>query len=163
MDLSQAVLGRSVVTYIQTRQRAPVLKIGRDRFADRAALSTVACFNFLAAARLSRILEAFAVKDTRDVFDRIHPDALAVPGLGAVSLAVLGAAFQAKRIGGETPLLTWFRKHETKAVTFHTIKQRDADERAKEKKETKSRRAARRNTAHAIRVNRLETRKDATL
>ena len=162
MDLSAPVLGKTVVSYIATRQRSVVLQIGRDRF-DRAALSAVACFNFLAADRLSHILNReLQVTDTRDLFDRVNPNRLALPGLGGVSLAVLGAAFQAKGIGGGSPLLNWFRKHELNPVTFSTIKHRDAAERAKEKTETKTRRRARKTKAHELRVNRFEQRKVGT-
>lgn len=158
MDLSQAILGRSTVNELFTRQRAAVLQIGADTF-TRADLADVACFNFTAAANLSKILsKELQAKNTRDVFDRIHPDRLALPRLGSVSLAVLGAVFQIKGIGGESPLENWFKKHDAAIVTFDTIKHRDAAERAKEKQETKRRKRARRNLAHEIRVNRLQER-----
>lgn len=157
MDLAASILGRTVVNYIFSRQRAAVLTIGSDTF-DRASLSAVACFNFTAAANLSKILNReLNVKNTRDVFERVHPDRLSLPRLGSVSLAVLGAAFQVKGIGGESPLANWYKKHDADPVTFATTKHRDAAERAAEKKATKQRRAARRDMAHRIRVDRFET------
>lgn len=126
MDLSASVLGRSVVAYLTDRQRAAILTIGKDRF-DRATLAGVACFNFTAAANLSKLLNAeLKVKDTREVFDRVHPDQLAIRGLGAVSLAVLGAAFEARGIGGDTPLANWFTKHRDGGiVTFASLKRHE--------------------------------------
>jgi hypothetical protein len=160
MDLSASVLGRSVVSYLVERQKVAVLRIGKDLF-DRAALSSVACYNFTAAANLSKLLNAeLQVKDTRDVYEHVHPDRLAIPKLGAVSLAVLGAAFEAKHLGGDAPLENWFRKHRGGSlITFASLKHRDEQERAKERKEKKARKASRRNTAHAIRVERFTNRK----
>jgi hypothetical protein len=126
MDLSAAVLGKSTVSYLVEQRTTAVLKIGRDTF-DRVALAGVACFNFAAAANLSRILNAeLRVADTRDVFDHVAPDRFVLPRLGPVSLAVLGAAFEAKGIGGNAPLENWFNKHREKTVTFAALKQHDA-------------------------------------
>jgi hypothetical protein len=126
MDLSSSVLGRHVVAYLLDRQTSTILKIGKDTF-DRASLAHVACFHFTAAANLSRVLNRdLQVKDTRDVFEHVHPDRLALPRLGSVSLAVLGAAFEAKGIGGPTPLETWFLKHREHVVTFSAIKHHEA-------------------------------------
>jgi hypothetical protein len=159
MDLAASVLGKSVVDYITKTQRTAVLQIGADRF-GRADLAGVACFNFVAAANLSKILNReLQVKNTRDVFDRIHPDRLALPHLGAVSLAVLGAAFEAKGLGGSAPLVAWFQKHDIKAVTFYTLKARDAADTANEKKAANTRRADRKQIAHELRVNRFTKRK----
>lgn len=125
MDLSASVLGRNIVSYIVERQKASVLTIGRDAF-DRGSLAGVECFNFTAAANLSKLLQSIGVKDTRDLFDNVNPERLVLPRLGAVSLAVLGAAFQAKRIGGATPLAAWFQKHrDGSLVTFASLKHRD--------------------------------------
>jgi hypothetical protein len=158
MDLSASILGKSVVGYIRERQASAVLRIGKDTF-DRASLSAVACFNFVAAANLSKLLTTeLQVKDTREVFNSIHPDRLAIPRLGAVSLAVLGAAFEVKGLGGDAPLENWFIKHRGTAITFASLKHRDEQERAKEKKEIKARKRARRNTAHALRVERFTER-----
>jgi len=125
MDLSESLLGKTVARQLGERAAAIVLRIGSDGF-DRAALARVACFNFAAAANLSAILNReLQVEDTRDVFDRIAPRDLALPRLGAVSLAVLGAAFEAKRIGGDAPLAAWARKHAGTGVairTFGTVK-----------------------------------------
>ena len=126
MDLSTSVLGRSVVNYLVERQKASVLTIGRDTF-DRAVLAGVACYHFIAAANLSKLLSDLGAKDTRDVFDNVNPERLVLPRLGSVSLAVLGAAFEAKGIGGDAPLENWFRKHRNGGgvVTFDTLKHRD--------------------------------------
>lgn len=127
MYLSTRLLGRHVAQQLQDRAAAPVLIIGRDAF-TRADLSALECFNFGAAQNLSRILAEFAVRDTRDVFERIDPRDLAVPHLGAISLAVLGAAFEAKKLGGDHPLETWVTTHRASPsprrefVTFSTMK-----------------------------------------
>jgi len=128
MDLSTKILGTTTVAYLQTRQKETILHIGSDTF-DRASLSHVACFNFNAAHNLSLILNRdLRVKNCRDLFDRIPPEALVLPRLGAVSLAVLGAAFEALNIGGDAPLESWMRKHHAKGVkliTFDSLKLRD--------------------------------------
>lgn len=96
------------------------------------------------------------VKDLRDVYMNVSPEALALPRLGAISLAVLGAAFEAKGLGGEEPLDAWAKKHLGDAVrTFHTIKEREAAEAAKEKKERRRRKQQRRDEAHRIRSERF--------
>lgn len=44
---------------------------------------------------------------------------------GVVSLAVLGAAFEAKGLGGDAPLEAWVKQHQDKdetLTTFSTIK-----------------------------------------
>ena len=127
MDFSNAVLGRTVVAYLVERRNATILQIGSDRF-DRSSLAKVSCFHFVAAANLSKVLNAeLRVKNTRDVFDNVAPERLVLPRLGSISLAVLGAAFEAKGIGGSSPLETWFQKHrDGKTVTFHALKAHDA-------------------------------------
>lgn len=160
MDLSIKVLGGAAVSYLHGKQTLPVLKIGKDSF-TRADLAHVSCFTFSAAANLSKILtRAFKVYDTEDVFERIHPEELALPRLGAVSLAVLGAAFEAKGLGGKAPLEAWVKKHrpDAKLVTFNTLKHRDEQERAAERKAQRQRKATRRNKAHRTRVERFITR-----
>ena len=110
MDLTSHLLGRTVVDRLQLQQAAPVLTIGRDRF-TRADLSGVACWNFVAALHLSRALADIGATSTRDVFDHVSPHQLAVPHVGVIALAVLGAAFQAKGLGGATPLDAWAQAH----------------------------------------------------
>lgn len=131
MMLSARVLGAHTVAALTARVRNAVLVIGRDRF-TRADLAGVECFSYVAAANLSAQLEAFKPVDTRDVFNRLSPLALAVPRLGAVSLAVLGAAFEHK---GLPTLDLWVTKHRAptdtrEIVTFATIKARSADAKA---------------------------------
>jgi hypothetical protein len=160
MDLSAEVLGTHTAHLIRTRQTTPILQIGSDSF-TRQDLSRVECFNFLAAQRLSDILnKELNVPNLRHVFQKVPPTALALPGLGAVSLAVLGAAFEVKGIGGENPLLNYVKQHAASAkqtmVTFYTLKHREQQDAQNERKAKKSRKHARRNQAHAIRVERLE-------
>lgn len=125
MDLSTRVLGSGVAHQLQDRAEAVLLKIGRDTF-TRADLAQVACFNFMAAANLSTVLtRELRVKDTADVFHHVAPSALALPRVGAVALAVLGAAFEAKGLGGDHPLEQWVRAHTKKDLplrTFTTLK-----------------------------------------
>ena len=142
MDLSPSVLGRAAVSYIEERRRAPVLRIGRDEF-DRAVLAGVACFNFAAAANLSRLVnQELRVKDTRDVFDNVTPQRFAIPRLGPISIAVLGAAFEAKGIGGPRPLESWVRKHhDNQTITFGALKHRAPPPEAVDKDKPKRKRS----------------------
>jgi hypothetical protein len=168
MDLSARILGTHTATAIAERNATAILTIGRDRF-SRADLAGVSCFNYVAALNLSRALADLDVTSTKDVFDRIAPLALAVPHVGAVSLAVLGAAFEHKRLGGDHPLEAWVTRHrnadEQKKdfVTFDTIKHHSADQRAatSERKSAKARKAARRDTAHRLRVDRHLSRQES--
>lgn len=169
MKLSTRVLGQTAVKTIEARIRAPVLRIGTDAFL-LADLAAVDCFNFTAARNLDRILNAeLHVKNTKDLFDTVHPRELALPHLGAISFAVLGAAFEAMRLGGERPLETWVAKHRDQDasrefVTFATMKhsqQRDAKAAADERRAAKRRKAARRSQAHRLRVERLEARQES--
>lgn len=126
MDLSASVLGRGIAAALSDREKAAVLIIGRDRF-TRVDLATVKCFNYQAAAALSAALATFGVKSTAHLFDTVSPSALALPRIGAIALAVLGAAFQARGVGGAAPLEAWVAKHDDdhhSVVTFTTIKHR---------------------------------------
>lgn len=160
MDLSNRVLGSYLATKLQERASSVLLRIGRDTF-GRGDLARVECYNFTAAANLSAILNReLNVKDTADVFQRIAPQALALPRLGAVALAVLGAAFEAKRLGGDRPLENWVRNHTEhhkveEIRTFGSMKhQREPSEAA----DLKRRKHARRDQAHRLRVSRFTTR-----
>jgi hypothetical protein len=159
MDLSVSVLGANVVRELQTRQAAPILRIGSDTF-TRASLAKVACFNFIAAHTLSTILNReFNVKNLREVFEHVAPDRLVLPRLGAVALAVLGAAFEAKGIGGDAPLENWMKRHrEGTTTTFATLKHRFQHEERIAAKALQERKHARRNKAHKIRVERFSAR-----
>ena len=128
MDLASHFLGETTTTALQKRIAMPVLVIGTDRF-TRSDLAGVACFNYIAATNLSNALAEFSsVKSTRDVFELVAPRALALPHVGAIALAVLGAAFEAKGIGGATPLDAWVKKHHDpeahhkELLTFGTFK-----------------------------------------
>jgi hypothetical protein len=144
MDLSPNVLGNHAANQLRERITMPVLQIGKDRF-TRKDLSGVECFNFVAAQNLSKILHDLEVKDTKDVFENVTPQDLALPRLGTVSIAVLGAAFQAKGLGGEMPLSAWVSNHTNKEhpdiATFSTIKQwaEQRQQLQKGEKETKRR------------------------
>src|SRR5262245_19598097 len=165
MDLSARVLGKSTATQLQERVVLPILRIGSDQF-TRADLAAVECFNFMAAANLSKILNhELTVKNTKDVFENLNPFALALPRLGVISLAVLGAAFEKKGLGGEHPLETWIRQHhdpETDGardlITFDTIKARQPVD--TEAKDRAMRKHARRNQAHELRVGRHKRRQN---
>jgi hypothetical protein len=161
VDFSDRVLGAWVARQLRARHDAVILRIGRDAFA-REDLAHVSCFHFTAAANLSAILNrTFEVKDTRDVFEHITPAMLALPRLGSVAIAVLGAAFEAKGLGGTAPLETWVRRHTPKDAPIHTfasLKGHDAAEAAAESKQTKSRVTARRYKAHRLRVSRFTKR-----
>ena len=154
-----------MVSKLQERRSAVLLRIGKDGF-TRGALAGVDCFNFIAAANLSAILnKELQVKDTRDVFDRIPPAALALPHLGAFAIAVLGAAFEVKRIGGDAPLVAWIRRHagakDAKVHTFVSLKQHEAKDRAEERKADRANRETRRAKAHRLRRDRFLARTGA--
>lgn len=168
MDYSARILGASVADALTKRTTAPLLTIGRDVF-GRRDLAKVDCFNFAAAQNLSAILNReLEVRDTRFVFEHVAPSALALPRLGAISLAVLGACFEAKGLGGDAPLETWVRRHATgdaadPLVTFTSIKKRHAIELAAEHAAASARTRSRRRRAHARRVERFATRQETTV
>jgi len=148
MYLATSVLGTYQVNKLLARRSHPLLRIGRDIFL-RKDLARVECYNFTAAANLDYLLNKhLKVKDTRDLYERINPHELALPRMGWISLATLGAAFEAKHIGGASPLESWLRKHEVKIATWDTLKHREADEEARDKKRTTARRRAKQNAAH---------------
>lgn len=157
MYWSSKVLGTGLATELQTRSTQPILTIGSDGF-TRVQLAKIRCFSFLAAANLSKKLAALDVKHTRDLYERIPPASLAMEGLGAVSLAVLGAAFEVKGVGGSRPIESWMEKHQDgNLVTFNTVKgivKKEAAEERGEKKAIEKRTAARKQAAHEIRVER---------
>ena len=159
MDFSNRVLGSYVARRLQDRSTAAVLVIGRDQF-HRGDLARVKCFNFTAAATLSTILNAeFRVKDTAEVYHRIAPSALALPRLGAVAIAVLGAAFEAKGLGGDRPLESWVRAHtkrDTEIQTFAALKGQI------ERETTTSTKRGRRNRAHRANVRTFTARRKAS-
>lgn len=154
MNLSTAVLGTTAVKHLTATSAATILEVGSDRL-TRAQLAGVSCFNFLAATRLTRVLKDLGVKNLADLYARIPPAALALPQLGVVSLAVLGAAFEAKGIGGEAPLESWARKHAGAAeeiVTFDTVKARERQREAAVTRQARRTRAG----ARAARIARLK-------
>lgn len=170
MNLSARVLGTTTVRQLQDRLQTPILRIGSDSFLLRD-LANEGCYNFAAARNLNRILnEELHVKSTRDLFDSVHPRELALPRLGAISFAVLGAAFEVKKIGGDRPLESWVTKHRDESArreftTFATLKHqsiRDVKAAADERRAAKRHKAARRNQAHRLRADRYEARQEST-
>jgi hypothetical protein len=122
MDLTPEILGTGVVKRLHERETEAVLWIGKDKL-TRGELAAVGCFNFVAALSVAKILDReLQVKDLQDLYDHVAPSALALPRLGVISLAVLGAAFETKGIGGKEPLLAYCRRHQNKVVTFDTLK-----------------------------------------
>jgi len=166
MRLEIDVLGASAVKTLTERTKNAVLTIGRDHL-TRSDLATVECFNYVAAGNLSRALSDLGVKSTQDLFTTVPPAALAVPGLGAIALAVLGAAFEKYGLGGDAPLHAWMIKHrgdtdiKRAVITFTSLKQRESAELSREKKERRDRKRARRNTAHRLRTTRFADRAQA--
>jgi hypothetical protein len=168
MDYSTSVLGSHIANELRQRTTRGLLIIGSDTF-SRKDLAGVSCYSFTAAASLSHILETVRISDgnrkitdTRDLYNNVPPEALLLPRLGSISLAVLGAAFEKKGLGGDTPLVNWIKKHHAKdvpIVTFSTMKHQDAerDGAAAERKAKKDRKHARRNEAHKKRVQRYES------
>lgn len=164
MHLSAKILGAHTATALATRTAGIILTIGSDRF-RRRDLAAVECFNFIAAQHLSAACAALEVKNARDLFDSVPPSALVLPGVGAITLAVLGAAFESKGIGGNQPLEAWAAKHRATGarefVTFDTLK---TQERKRSEGETRAKKAradrkhARRDQAQRLRVERFERR-----
>ena len=170
MDFDVKVFGTYASRQLQQHVSQSVLTIGSDTF-SREDLASVSCYRFTAAAILTHAFATLTVdgnrkiRDTRDVFEHVPPEALILPRVGVVSLAVLGAAFEKRRLGGNAPLVTWIQKHKPKdapkhIVTFSTMKHQAAvhEGAAEERKALKRRKAARRNEAHEIRVDRAEKR-----
>lgn len=160
MYLSTSILGKAIVDKLEQRQSAPVLVIGSDRF-TRPQLSKIGCFNFTAAARLTHLLTSeLKIKNTRELFLSVPPQHLAIPQLGSICLATIGAAFEVKGLG---TLADYIARHTEKGhtvVTFTTMKLNVLDVAAakNEKKELKARKARRTDKAHEIRVERHVTR-----
>jgi hypothetical protein len=121
MQYSTAVLGRGTVARLQVRAAAPILTIGRDTY-TRASLADVECFNFVAAARLSAAIRALKVKDTRDLYHHVEPEQLALPGIGSICLAVLGACFERAKVGTLDDWVERTRQKNEPVTTFATIK-----------------------------------------
>lgn len=161
MNLAPAILGSTAVEKLKETAHAAVIQVGRDKI-TRAQLARVECYNFAAARNLSHILtEVLGVPNLKHVYEQVPPAALAVPRLGVVSLAVLGAAFEALGIGGDTPLESYVERHRpehAKTISFPTLKHREQSEEARERQERKRRKRQRRNQAHQLRTKRFEER-----
>jgi hypothetical protein len=165
MNLAPRILGTTACTQLQRNADEAILQVGSDRL-GRRELAAVGCYNFTAARNLSAILKPFQLPSLKYLYENVPPEGLALPHMGVISLAVLGAAFEARKIGGEAPLENWVRAHagsdKQAMVTFHTLKAREAAERAAEKKAVKQRKHARRNQAHHLRLARFGDRQAAS-
>jgi hypothetical protein len=140
MDLSAALLGSDTAKELHTRLYTALLTIGSDVF-TRRDFARVDCFNFAAAQNLSYYLnKTLKVADTRAVFYDVNPGALAIPHLGVFSLAVLGAAFEIKRLGGDSPLENWLKRHKVEVVTFHTMKLHELEDGRQERERARRQR-----------------------
>jgi hypothetical protein len=160
VHLYSHILGKHIVDKLQARLSAPVLVIGSDTF-SRPQLGKIGCFNFQAATRISHLLtNELKVKDTKDLFLNVPPGRLAIPGLGAICLATIGAAFEAKRLGTLEDYVSRHMATGEYYITFNTLKANAADALAarQEKRDKRDRRNQRRDKAHAIRVDRHMTR-----
>ena len=142
MRLSNTILGSTAVKQLEAAYGEHILVIGEDRF-TRRQLASVGCFNFIAARNLTTILKPFEIESVRTLYERLPPGALALPHLGVISLAVLAAAFEIKKIGGDDPLGSWARLHMGDAkraiVSFHTMKHRELTQLQTEQKEKRAR------------------------
>lgn len=140
MNLSARVLGSTAVGRLSLLTSEAVLVVGKDKL-TRADLASVECFNFVAARNLSAACKALGVDSLRDLYETIPPRDLALPHVGVVSLAVLGAAFEARKIGGDAPLETYVRKHAPKLTTFYSIKAKELAAHRAARKSRRRRRA----------------------
>src|SRR5262245_33256300 len=107
MRLFSGLLGQSVVKALEASAAAGIVEVGKDKISKRE-LAGEGCYNFHAARLLSRALAELKVASLKDLYERVPPTALAIPGLGVVGLAVLGAAFEQRGLGD---LESWVRKH----------------------------------------------------
>jgi len=122
VDYAANVLGTYLSQRLATRYTGVILSIGRDHY-TRGDLARVGCYHFLAAQTLSAILpEHVDVADTRDLYEHVSPSDLMVKRVGAIAVAVLGAAFEARGLGGKHPLGSWFERHNLD-TTVDTLKQ----------------------------------------
>jgi hypothetical protein len=162
MELSTHILGKTAVDILSARPRMPILRIGSDEF-SRRDFAALDCFNFAAASNLDYLLNKhLKVKDTHDLYMNVNPSELALPRMGAISLATLSAAFEKKGLGGDNPLESWLKRHTVKFATWGVLKDRELDDIRKEKRNRRERKAIRRNMAHTTRVTRFEARRTGT-
>jgi len=161
MKLAPGILGQHAVTQLQRTADEVILEVGSDKL-GRRELAAVGCYNFMAARNLSAVLKSLQVTSLKFLFEHIPPSSLALPHMGVISLAVLGAAFEARKIGGANPLESWVKAHlggngsaKQAMVTFHTLKARELAEARNEKQATKQRKQGRRNQAHTLRLARF--------
>ena len=113
MQLSPKILGKHATDVLTARVKTPLLQIGSYTF-YRGDFAAIGCFSFLAAINLGAALQALQPRNTKDVYDNIPPSSLVLPRVGSISLAVLGAAFEARGIGGDQPLESWVVRHRPK-------------------------------------------------
>jgi hypothetical protein len=165
MNLASSVLGAGAVKHLTYLADEVILEVGNDRL-GRKELAAVGCYNFTAARNLSAVLKPLQLPSLKHLFEHVPPASLALPHLGVISLAVLGAAFEVRKVGGANPLLAWVQSHagdEKRAmVTFHTLKHREAQELLNEKKAVIERRRGRKGKAHGLRVARFTARQQAS-
>lgn len=144
MDYDNYLLGAGTRRVLLERVEEIIFSIGTDGF-TRGHLARVDCFNFTSAKNphLLAVLDAPDLigepgntrkpRNTKDFFFNVPPKKLARPGIGAFTLAILGAAFEAKKIGGDEPLKAWVEHHKMEVVTFNTLKNREERERDPER------------------------------
>jgi hypothetical protein len=167
MNLAPTILGSYAVTQLTRQAGEVILEVGADKL-GRKELAGVGCYNFMAARNLSAVVKSLQIPNLKFLFEHVPPANLALPHMGVISLAVLGAAFEARKIGGANPLESWVRFHanhgeEKQAmVTFHTLKQRELAEVSNEKKAVEQRRRTRVGKAHKLRVTRFNDRQRAS-
>lgn len=157
MNLTARILGTHAVDRLSAISQEHVLVAGSDKL-TRSDLAGVDCYNFVAARYLTQALHDIGVENLKDVYERVPPRELARPHVGVITLAVLGAAFEHKRIGGDNPLENYVKKHQDKLVTFDTIKLREERAERQAKKDAKRKKRARQQKAHELRVERFTDR-----
>lgn len=160
MDYGHHLLGLGVSRTLQERAQTTLFQIGSDKF-TRGHLAKVDCYNFMSAQnpKLAAVLNEELIKDdrgnvrrprnTRDLFYNVPPQKLARPGIGSFTLAVLGACFEAKGLGGEEPLRAWVEHHDLEDVTFNTLKIREVRENDPTIQKLKAKQQAKREAAVA--------------
>lgn len=169
MNYGHHLLGLGTARTLQERAQESIIKIGNDGF-TRGHLAKLDCFNFSSAKNsvLKLLLESELIgepgntrkpRNTRDLFYNVPPTRLAKPGIGSVTLAVLGALFEAKGLGGDDPLQAWVDHHKVEDVTFSTLKMRDERDRDEERKAMIAKKRAKTEAAKRRRDEAAEERK----
>lgn len=92
---SQEVLGKALLDH----QEKVVLQIGRDSWTRQALIDELHCGNFVAAAKLTKVLRDLDVKSVKDAYrSLLFTELMAIRGVGVTCLYVLMTAMEARAL-----------------------------------------------------------------